>query len=521
MKGNTGVVMRNKSSILISICIMLFVLADAASACTGVYVGSQVSADGTVIFGRSNDYQVVWGNHIVSVPHIKNKKGRTLPVNDSGSVQAPLPATTYHYTATPWMDSTVAYNGLARDATVGANEYGVAMTMAVTADSNSRALDADPLVKDGLTERTTVDLVICQSSTARQAVEVLLGIIDTYGSGECNVAVIADQKEAWYVEMYTGHQYAAVRLPQDKVSVFGNEFTMEYLSEFDQSIVSKDLLALPEQRGFAVYGKNKELNLYETYSGDTMAKDYNQMRTWIGHRILAPSAYGAYELHKNYPLCFTPDKKVSLEDVFSIMRNRYEGTEFSPDETGRTDIRVIGTDTAMSVHVVQVYPDLPPAVSCVTWESSGPAIYGVFVPVSNGCRKVNSAYGANQPKEAACIFDTEHYPYYVMKGLASLCVGHENHAVYGQPVREYWRQAENAMMQGMSQVLKNASGLKAGKAAEIINNYCDSVQNQAFSDGKKILNDLLWTIGKNSNTLRKEAKKKLEISLDASAYMLK
>ena len=107
MKGNTGVVMRNKSSILISICIMLFVLADAASACTGVYVGSQVSADGTVIFGRSNDYQVVWGNHIVSVPHIKNKKGRTLPVNDSGSVQAPLPATTYHYTATPWMDSTV------------------------------------------------------------------------------------------------------------------------------------------------------------------------------------------------------------------------------------------------------------------------------------------------------------------------------------------------------------------------------------------------------------------------------
>jgi len=175
----------------------------------------------------------------------------------------------------------------------------------------------------------------------------------------------------------------------------------------------------------------------------------------------------------------------------------------------------------MSVHVVQVYPDLPPAVSCVTWESSGPAVYGVFVPVSNGCRKVNSAYGANQPKEEAGIFDTEHYPYYVMKGLASLCVGPENYVVYGQPVREYWHRAENAMMQGMSRLMRNASSLKTGKVAEIINDYCDSVQNQAFSDGKKILNDLLWTIGKNSNTLRKEAKKKLEISLDASAYMLK
>ena len=37
-------------------------------------------------------------------------------------------------------------------------------------------------------------------------------------------------------------------------------------------------------------------------------------------------------------------------DVMKIMRNRFEGTEFSPDETGRTDIRVIGTDTANLRH---------------------------------------------------------------------------------------------------------------------------------------------------------------------------
>ena len=35
------------------------------------------------------------------------------------------------------------------------------------------------------------------------------------------------------------------------------------------------------------------------------------------------------------------------------MRNRFEGTEYSPDETGRTDMRVIGTDTALSVHITQ------------------------------------------------------------------------------------------------------------------------------------------------------------------------
>ncbi|MBO5521782.1 MAG: C69 family dipeptidase [Eubacterium sp.] len=81
-----------------------------------------------------------------------------------------------------------------------------------------------------------VDLIVCQSATAREGVEKLAQILDTYGSSECNIAFIADQKEAWYVEMYTGHQYAAVLLPRDKVSVFGNEFTLEKLSEYEDSI---------------------------------------------------------------------------------------------------------------------------------------------------------------------------------------------------------------------------------------------------------------------------------------------
>jgi hypothetical protein len=38
-------------------------------------------------------------------------------------------------------------------------------------------------------------------------------------------------------------------------------------------------------------------------------------------------------------------------------------------------------------------------MSCVLWESSGPAIYGVFVPVSNAITSVDSAYGKNQPKK--------------------------------------------------------------------------------------------------------------------------
>ena len=278
--------------------------------------------------------------------------------------------------------------------------------MAVTAFANEAALKADPLIEEGLTENTAADLVICQSYSARNAVRVLLSLIDQYGSSECNIALIADQKEAWYVEMYTGHQYAAVKLPADQVSAFGNEFTMEYLSDYEESIVSEELLTLPEKNGFAVYGKDNELNLFDTYSGESLTENYCHMRTWIGHQVLAPSAFGDdYDAKARYPLCFKPDAPVSLADVCGLMRNRYEGTKYDPDETGRIDMRVIGTDTAMSVHALQVYPDVPARMACVTWESTGPAIYGVFVPISNAVNSISEAYGNNQPASEAGVFE--------------------------------------------------------------------------------------------------------------------
>lgn len=502
-------------------------------ACSSIYVGSEVSADGSTIITRSNDYQGVTANNIIVVDRVENKPGRTMPVDENSETLAELPDTTYKYIATPFMDSAMGEVFKARDAAVCTNEYGVAMTMSVTAFSNERALAADPLIDTGLVEDRADDLVVCQSKTAREAVETLLGIIDKFGSAEVNIALISDQKEAWYVEMYGGHQYAAVKLPQDKVSVFGNEFNIEYLSDYEESITSKELLTLPEQKGFAVYGKNKELNLWDTYSGEELTSTYSHMRTWIGHQVLAPSRFGGdYKKEDRYPLCFEPDEKVSLTQVCELMRNRYEGTKYDPDKTGRKDMRVIGSDTSMSVHVVQVYPDLPADMSSVLWECTGPAPYGVFVPVSNAVTSIDSAYGQNQPEEEAGKFDVTQYPYYAFKGLNTQCMGPENYEIYGAPVRGYWKKAEQGMFAGMSKVLANAKALDdADKAADYISGYCNAMQDQAFNDAKALYNKVEWTKSANSNTFKmgknpetqqvldEEVKiPPMEVELDPSSY---
>ena len=504
-----------------------------SAACTGVYVGKDATVDGSTIIARSNDYRANWGNHIKIVPHVDNTPGRFMPVSADGVVKTEIPATTYKYTATPYMDSAGVGNRSDSDAAACTNEYGVSMTMSVSAHLNNESLKADPLVHRGLAEISAADLVICQSKTAREAVDVLLGIVDKYGNAESNIAIIADQNEVWYVELYGGHQYAAVKMPKDKVAVFGNEFSLEYLSDYEDSITSPDLTKLPEQKGFAVKGKNGEINLFETYAGKKITNDTAHMRTWEGHRLLEPSKYSSgYDHNEMYPLSFSPDNKVSVKDVAHVLRDRYEGTQYSPDEAGRKDVRVIGSDTTLSAHVIQVFPDLPADMSCVNWISSGPPLYGVYVPVSNDCINVTDAYGSNQPSNETYVFDTDNYPYYVFKDLCTRCVGPDNHKVYGQPVQDYWNESEGYMFTGMKEVLSNAAKMSDNNTrASYITSYCNDMQTKAFLDAKVILNNVTWVQSKYSNTLKFEhhsdAPQKLgkpvvhdpiELNLDASKY---
>lgn len=134
----------------------LFIAGNVAhvNACTAVYVGGEVSEDGTTLIAKSNDYQAVLGNHVTITERVENQPGRTMPVDFDATVFAELPATTYRYTSTPWMDSAAVANGLVNDAAICSNEYGVTMIMAITALSNKAVIAADPLVEHGLTDST-------------------------------------------------------------------------------------------------------------------------------------------------------------------------------------------------------------------------------------------------------------------------------------------------------------------------------------------------------------------------------
>ena len=127
-----------------------------SSACTGVYVGAEASSDGTILLGKSNDTQGVYPNHVIVEESIGKADiaVRLMPIDNAESVLAVVPETTYRYTCTPYMDYSIDRLDCGRDATVAANEKGVSMLISITAFTNQAALQADPLIDNGLTELT-------------------------------------------------------------------------------------------------------------------------------------------------------------------------------------------------------------------------------------------------------------------------------------------------------------------------------------------------------------------------------
>ena len=150
-------------------------------------------------------------------------------------------------------------------------------------------------------------------------------------------------------------------MPNDKMCVFGNEFMIQ--TEYDQNnpdtfMCSDELFSLPQKYNLAVM-KNGKMSLCETYAGKDRLGDYANLRTYMGHYFFAQSSAGQYNTLQRYDLFFTPDKKITLNDIFELYRFRYEGTPYSPDETDKENIRVIGSETQASTHVVQILADAP------------------------------------------------------------------------------------------------------------------------------------------------------------------
>ena len=153
----------------------------SASACCGLYVGSQQSENGSTYVGRSEDIGKLYDKVFEVRPAADHAEGEMY--EDTYGFSMPYPSHTYRYTvlrdSIEQGESVVDEDGnLVREAygEVGMNEKGVSVSATVSTSYNANAKAADPLVDTGICEISLTSVILMSADSARDGVEKLYTI---------------------------------------------------------------------------------------------------------------------------------------------------------------------------------------------------------------------------------------------------------------------------------------------------------------------------------------------------------
>ena len=202
-----------------------------------------------------------------------------------------------------------------------------------------------------------MNLALQRARTAREAIKVMTDLVDRYGYGSTGETFsIADTNEAWIMEMFGpgegghGAEWVTVRIPDGYISCHANKARIgEFpLDDSDNCLYSENAISFAIEKGYYDPNSGEPFRFCEAYCPATPSNQrYADARVWSIFRRSAPSLNFSSDYHravpnaKPYPLWIKPDKKLSLSDVFSLMRDHYEGTDY--DMTKGIDAGPYGT----------------------------------------------------------------------------------------------------------------------------------------------------------------------------------
>ena len=452
----------------------------AVQACCGFIIGRQLTKDGTTLFGRTEDYPYYpnGGKHNKNYVVVDAKT-----YNEGDQIEDESNGFTYPHAANE-MKYTATYDSARGDGSNGAfgehgfNEAGVSMTATVTAIPNKKVLSTDPLKENGLPEAAMLDVILPRVKTAREGVELLAKVIEEKGSAEGNVVVFADQNETWYMEILSGHQYVAVKVPEDKYAVFANTYYLGHvdLNDKENVIASKDVEKVAKESGNYKTDKDGNFHIAKSYGPEKYAEG-DRSRTYAGITLLDPDSKVTYE-DDEYELFRSPtdpNKKYTLEDAFALQRNRFEhlngrfvpddqiGVKKQGDDGSNDTVRkdqykyALGNENVIDAHVYQINPNLPKSFGGTVWLGMGPSRNTPYVPFYGN---VKDTYEAFKPQTAT--YDPNSW-YWTVWHIDQMAI--HNQDLFGKSIQNHWKALEEQLI--IEQKVSDAkyAALKADEAA--------------------------------------------------------
>lgn len=298
-------------------------MATAAAACTNFIVAKGASTDGSVMCTyNADDYGMFIGlAHYAAGTH---KKGEMRKVIDWDTKK-------YHGEIP---EAPVTYNVIGNinefQVTIGETTYG----------GREEMVDTTGIIDYG----SLIYIALQRSRTAREAIKVMTSLAEKYGyNSEGETFTICDPNEAWIMEMMGcgGDKkqkvvWVAVRVPDNAICGHANQSRIGVFSQYQTEVLhSKNVVSFARQKGW-YKGTDKDFSWKHTYAfPDFSGRRWCEARVWSffnHHKDMSrwlPWAIGKDKNAEDMPLWIVPNKKLSVQDLESDMRDHYEGTELS------------------------------------------------------------------------------------------------------------------------------------------------------------------------------------------------
>ena len=308
--------------------------------CTTVVVGKAASATGHVLVGHNedDDKSIV---QVHSVPKRKHEPGEAVCFGDRPELNIPQVPETLGYI---W--SEVRRPGGISFGDSFFNECGVAIvtnscnpgkTPGKTDEERKAFLEAQGLgygVRRLLAER---------AHTAREGLDIVIGLVEKYGYFSSRCYQIADKDECWAVQLTRGKYLAAKRVPDDHVYFIPNHYTIHALEASDKEnfYYTPGIVENAIENGWyepAIPGDYSDFDFAAAYQESD--RPYNTARARNGWDILGFEKEWAECAAKGEwrPFSFKAHRKYTIDDCKALLRSHYEGRpDFLQDWAAYTD----------------------------------------------------------------------------------------------------------------------------------------------------------------------------------------
>ncbi|NPE25099.1 peptidase C69 [Prevotella sp. PCHR] len=479
-----------KLFILLSILVAGTVYVEA---CTNLIVGKKASKDGSVMCSYSaDDYGMFIG--LCHFPAGKHSKGEMRKVYDWD--------TNEYHGEIPEAEET--YNVIGN-----INEYQVSIGE-TTFGGREEMVDTTGILDYG----SLIYIALQRSKTAREAIKVMTGLVETYGyCSEGETFTICDPNEAWIMEMMgkgpgsKGVVWVALRVPDDAICAHANQSRIRTFNIKDKKnvMVSDDCIGYARRMGW-FDGADKDFSFCDAYAKpDFSGRRICDARVWsfFNHFSDDMNRYIPYVEGKQadtepLPLWIVPNRKVSLQDMEACMRDHYEGTPFSLDnDPGRGvwdmpyrptpltytvdgkkyfNERPISTQQSAFSYVAQLRSWLPRQIGGILWFGNDDGNMVAFTPVYCGNTVRPECYNT---KGADAVTFSNKNAFWVCNWVSNMV--YPRYSLMFPSLKEVRDSLDNSYFVNQPAVEKKALSLYENsreEAVKYLNDYSNTVAQQ-------------------------------------------